>query len=147
MTTISPQAFELAMVPGCVPKRANLSLAETHLSFSVSYDEEFVKLHLVTKDLVIDLGERSHNYFLLTLARRRLRDASAGFVESACGWIHYDEITHDPTMSRAQINLATFRARRLLTRYGVVDVETIVQRRLRAGQIRIGTGDISISRV
>jgi hypothetical protein len=120
---------------------------QVQLIFSVSSDEEHVQLQAVLGATSVDLGARSHNYLLLTLARRRLEDASAGVPETTCGWIYLDDLAHDPTMSGGQLNIDVFRIRRQFAALGVVDAGHIVERRPRTRQIRIGTGRISIDKV
>ncbi|MGD0674462.1 MAG: FHA domain-containing protein [Polyangiaceae bacterium] len=120
---------------------------QVHLTFYVSRDEEFVRLAMTAGENTIDMGSRAHNYLLLTLARRRLADAQAGFADPACGWIDHDELAHDPTMAPPQLNIDVFRIRRQFAGAGVLDAVNIVERRTRSRQLRLGTGRISIEQL
>src|SRR5579883_489814 len=123
---------------------SQLEVARLHLLFSVSRDEEHVHLRVTCHGREFDLGARSHNYLLLTLARRRLADAAEGLPESTCGWIYQDELAHDPSMTGPQLNIDVFRIRRQFANIGVTDAANIIQRRPRTRQLRVGTGLLSI---
>ena len=60
------------------PSPADLEVCHLSLAFSVSRDEEHVELQASSRGVTFDLGARAHNYLLLTLARRRLKDAEEG---------------------------------------------------------------------
>jgi hypothetical protein len=141
----------------CCPENSRkTSLADSYLDnevrqlqliFSVSSDEEHVQLHASLGSTSLDLGSRSHNYLLLTLARRRLDDAAAGLPETSCGWLYLEDLAHDPSMSGSQLNIDVFRIRKQFAALHVVDAAQIIERRPRTRQLRIGTGRISIVRV
>jgi hypothetical protein len=115
------------------------------LSFAVSRDEEHVELIVRSGAASLDLGARSHNYLLLTLARRRLADAAEGLPDTSCGWVHHDELAHDPSMTPPQLNIDVFRIRRQFAAAGILDAANIVERRPRTRQLRLGTGRLSIA--
>jgi len=119
-------------------------LKDAILRFTVSKDEEDVQVHAVDDDETVDLGSRAHNYLLLTLARRRLADAAEKQPDAECGWIYQDDLARDPTMAGSQLNIDVFRIRKHFTRLGLADAATIVERRPRSRQLRIGTGRIEI---
>jgi hypothetical protein len=119
-------------------------LPDLALTFEVSRDEEYVHLRMACEQRDFDMGARTHNYLLLTLARRRLADASAHPLDASCGWIYQDEFEHDPTMAAPQLNVHIFRIRRHFIRCGVIDGEAIVERRPQTRQLRIGAARISI---
>jgi hypothetical protein len=121
-----------------------LEVRHLQLSFSVSADEEHVHLQMSCGGKTIDMGTRTHNYLLLTLARRRLQDAAAGQPETACGWIYQDDYPHDPMMLPPQLNLDVFRIRQQFAAAGVADAGKIIERRPRTRQLRLGTGRISV---
>jgi hypothetical protein len=114
------------------------------LSFAVSRDEEHVELIARCGDRTFDLGARAAHYLLLTLARRRLDDARAGFADTSCGWVDLDELSRDPSMCAPRLNVDVHRVRDKLGRLGIVDAAKIVERRSGSRQIRIGTGRIAI---
>ena len=122
-----------------------LEIGRIHLSFAVSRDEEHVHLTVACDGREIDMGERRHNYLLLTLARRRIEDAKNGLPDTSCGWIDQEELAHDPTMAPPQLNIDVFRIRGQFGRAGVIDAAGIIERRTR--QLRIGTGRLSEARL
>ncbi len=117
-------------------------LADLELTFSVSLDEEYVRLEMKHPSREVDLGSRKHNYLLLTLARRRLKDRAQGLPETSCGWIDLEELAHDPSMAPPQLNIDVFRIREQFAKGSVVDAAGIIERR--PGQLRIGTSRITI---
>jgi hypothetical protein len=138
--------------PGCPSSFAELaikrfSMSDLDLSFSVSRDEEYVQLQVVCGAGTFDLGARSRHYLLLTLARRRLEDAAEGLPETTCGWLHQEDLEHDPSMAGPQLNVDVFRIRKQFAALGIVDSVNIVERRQRSRQLRIGTGRIAIVRL
>lgn len=118
---------------------------ELTLRFSVSLDEEHVHLIAECQGRVIDLGARGHHYLLLTLARRRLKDAAAGAPEASCGWAYQEEFSHDPSMGGQQLNLDVFRIRKQFGTLPLTDAANIVERRPRTRQLRIGTAQLFIT--
>jgi hypothetical protein len=122
-----------------------IEVRNLRLSFSVSRDEEHVQVRMICGALSVDMAARSHNYLLLTLARRRVEDATEGATETASGWIYQDDLAHDPTMAPPQLNIDVFRIRKQFAAAGVIDAANIVERRPRTRQLRIGTGLLSIS--
>jgi hypothetical protein len=121
-----------------------IEVAQLELSFSVSRDEEHVELRARCGGTSLDLGARTHNYLLLTLARRRLADAAEGTADTSCGWIYQEDLAHDPAMVPPQLNIDVFRIRRHFAAAGVLDAANIIERRPRTHQLRIGTGRLSI---
>ncbi len=114
------------------------------LLFSVSRDEEHVALNVTCGSKSFDLGARTHNYLLLTLARRRLADMAQGLPETSCGWIYLEDLAHDPSMAPPQLNIDVFRIRKQFASVGVVDAAAVVERRPRTKQLRIGVARLSI---
>lgn len=125
----------------------NTDIANVALSFLVSSDEEHVEVRATMGAKSVDLGARSHNYLLLTLARKRLADHADGLPETSCGWIYQDDLAHDPSMAPPQLNLDVFRIRKLFGAIGVSDANHVIERRSDTRQLRIGTGHISVSRL
>lgn len=126
---------------------ADLEVRSLLLSFYVSRDEEHVGLRVKHGAKSIDMGARTHNYLLLTLARRRMADAAEGLPDAACGWTYQDELAHDPTMAPPQLNVDVFRIRRQFAAAGIVDASNVVERRPGTRQLRIGTGLLSVEQV
>jgi hypothetical protein len=129
------------------PTLAGLLVEHLQLSFSVSSDEEHVQLQMSCGGASFDMGTRGHNYLMLTLARRRLEDATEGLPEASCGWIYQEDLAHDPSMAPPQLNIDVFRIRKQFASVGVVDAANIIERRPRTRQLRVGTGRISVARL
>ncbi|NML16907.1 FHA domain-containing protein [Azohydromonas caseinilytica] len=81
------------------------------LSFRVSLDEEHTWLQVRRGLQAADLGERSHHYALLTLARQRLADARAGLDPAAQGWLERPRLARMLGMDPPHLNIQIFRAR------------------------------------
>jgi hypothetical protein len=145
---LNPRSCQPTRDPACHAVTSTLpELQSVTLFFSVSTDEEYVRLRAVSDCLEIDLGSRCHNFLLLTLARRRLSDALAGGAETACGWIYMDDLAHDPSMAPARLNIDVCRIRQQFAACGIVRAATIIERRRSTQQIRLGTDRIRIARL
>jgi hypothetical protein len=127
-------------------ERTPVEVRTLRLDFVVSRDEEHVQVSAAFEAERRDLGARSRHYLLLTLARRRLEDASRGFPEVECGWTDQEDLARDPSMSGPQLNIDVFRIRRQFAGLDVSDPANIIERRPRTKQLRIGTGQIDIKR-
>jgi hypothetical protein len=121
------------------------SLADLALDFAVSRDETFVQVHLRASGRTIDLGARTFNYLLVTLARRRQADERRGLPDTSCGWIDKDELADGLEVTPQQVNIEVFRLRRHLAQFGVADAVNTIERRVSARQLRIGTRKVAIT--
>jgi hypothetical protein len=130
---------------GREPGTMLIVLADLELSFSVSRDEEFVELRILSDGRTLDVGTRAFNYQLLTLARRRLADAKAGIPETSCGWVYLDDLAKDLNVTHQQINVDVWRIRKSCEALGIADAASIVERRPPTRQLRIGTGKFTIA--
>jgi hypothetical protein len=124
-----------------------ISLRNVCLRFSVSSDEEHVELCADWPGNRRKLSTRAHNYILLTLARHRLADASAGLPASACGWVYQDDLVRDLGSSTTQLNVDTFRIRKQFATLELTDTVAIIERRPRTKQLRIGVAQLVIARI
>lgn len=115
------------------------------LAFAVSRDEEHVQISVTSGDVTHNLGDRTHNYLLLTLARRRLADAAEGLPETSCGWIYQDDFASDPSMAPPQLNLNVFRIRKQFAALQLPNTGAIIERRPGTKQLRLGTGRVTIT--
>lgn len=123
----------------------DLEVQKLALRFAVSRDEEHVELKVKTSSLTIDLGSRTHHYLLLTLARMRLKDAATGLPSTAAGWMYQDDLVEQLHTSPAQLNVEVFRIRQQFASLNLRDAATIIERRPRARQLRIGVQELEIS--
>jgi FHA domain len=123
---------------------ASFEVKHLRLVFSVSRDEEYVHLQGSCGARRLDFADRGHNYLLALLARRRLADRSAGLPESACGWCDHDDVRYDATATPQQLNIDVFRIRKQFAAAGILDAATIIERRPRTRQLRIGVANLEV---
>jgi len=116
------------------------------LHFAVSSDEDFVELTLEYGERRIPLGSRSHNYLMLTLARQILTDRAANLPEASCGWMDKDTLADGFKMTPQQVDGEVFRIRKHFTQHGLPESTTIIERRPRTKQIRLGLMQVRIDR-
>jgi len=119
---------------------------EPTLCFTVSSDEDFVELTLEYPERRVALGSRSHNYLKLTLARQWLTDRAANLPEASCGWMDKDELADGFKMTPQQVDGEVFRIRKHFTQHGLPESTTIIERRPRTKQIRLGLKKLRIDR-
>ena len=96
---------------------------------------------------VVNLGNRSHNYLLLILARARLQDSEAGLPDTSCGWMYKEDLAKALRMTPTQIDGEVFRIRKHFARHELAEAATIIERRNRTSQLRIGIRQLKITRV
>ncbi|HVJ14361.1 MAG TPA: FHA domain-containing protein [Polyangiaceae bacterium] len=119
---------------------------EPGLRFSVSSDEEFVELTLEYESRRIALGSRAHNYLLLTLARTYLDDSAAGTPPESSGWMDKEELADGLRMTPQQVDGEVFRIRKHFAQHGLKEAATIIERRARTKQVRLGIRRVTIDR-
>jgi FHA domain len=125
----------------------DLEVRHLQLSFSVSRDEEHVSMRMTCGGRTFDLGARSHNYLLLTLARCRIADSMNGLPETSCGWMYQEDLTGGLDAGPGALNIDVYRIRQQFGALGVSDAANIIERRPRTRQLRIGTAHLSIVRL
>jgi hypothetical protein len=84
------------------------------LSFAVSLDEEHVCVGLSDGQHQLDLGERTHHYTLLTLARLRLADAKRRLDSHTQGWVDIERLAKMLGIEETHLNIQIFRLRKQL---------------------------------
>jgi hypothetical protein len=112
----------------------------------VSSDEDFVELSLEYPQRSVPLGSRSHNYLLLTLARQRLADRAAGLAEPSCGWMDKEQLADGFKITPQQVDGEVFRIRKHFSQHGLPEATTIIERRPRTKQIRVGVAELQVQR-
>jgi pSer/pThr/pTyr-binding forkhead associated (FHA) protein len=114
--------------------------------FDISLDEEHVMLRLSYGALELDLGERTHHYVLLTLARLRTDDAARGLAPPDQGWVYQDRLGKMLGLDAGHLNIQIFRLRRQLAQALGQEVTppTLIQRR--RGELRFGELSMEILR-
>jgi hypothetical protein len=134
----------------CCPVSAEATAAaagspvQVILHFTVSRDEEFVALRLEHPSGQLDLGSRLHNYLLLLLARAYLADVAAGFPADTCGWLDKQDLATRLKISEQQVDGEVHRIRKHFGQHGLPQAATIIDRRTRTRQLRIGIPDLRI---
>ena len=110
------------------------------LDFRLSLDEEHTRLQVFYGSQTADLGERSHHYCLVTLARKRLSDVQAGFDRSAQGWLESPNLARMLRIDVTHLNIQIHRARDQLMGAlpAVGTLARIVERQ--RGRLRLGDG-------
>lgn len=72
-----------------------LSATKAFFKFHLSINEEHISLKVIIDQMEIDLGSHSHNYLLLSLARKRLEDMNKNYDLYDQGWVTIDQLTYD----------------------------------------------------
>jgi hypothetical protein len=116
------------------------------LCFLVSSDEDFVELTLEYEQRRVSLGSRGHNYLLLTLARQKLSDLANHVPASSCGWMDKDQLAQGLRMTPQLIDGEIFRIRKHFAGHGLLEATTIIERRARTRQIRLGPDKVRVER-
>jgi hypothetical protein len=116
------------------------------LHFLVSSDEDFVELTLTYGNRSVALGSRAHNYLLLTLARHKLADLTAGIAEASSGWMDKDQLADGLRITPGQVDGEIFRIRKHFASHGLHESTTIIERRARTKQLRLGLGRVRVDR-
>ena len=85
---------------------------QCYFNFETSLDEEHTKLCLNYLDTQVELGERSHHYLLLHLARQKAKHADEGIDPNNQGWIDNETLAQELGIEVSHINIQIFRARK-----------------------------------
>lgn len=114
--------------------------------FDVSLDEEHIELTLKYQGMVASLGERSHHYLLLHLARLKDQHAQQGLDHTYQGWISNELLARDLGIGVSHINIQIFRARKQISEafpelFGITD---LLQRR--RGEVRFNCSLVKINK-
>lgn len=137
-----------AVLPTDTTQPPSHTLDDSSLDLRVSRDEEHVEVTLVVGGRRVDLGSRTHNYVLLTLARHRLDDAAQGIAPGGCGWVYVDDLLRQLDVPATQLNTDIFRIRRQFAALQVLaDPTEIVERRPRSRQLRIGIARLTVGTI
>jgi len=124
------------------------SVSLLRLEFGVSRNEEYVTLRAQWAGGVVELGEKAHNYLLLTLARIRLRDRDAGDSSPGEeGWVDVDTLLSMLRVEESRLNVDIYRARKEAGHVGIEDAANLVERRRYKRQLRLGPDRITIEQL
>jgi pSer/pThr/pTyr-binding forkhead associated (FHA) protein len=113
--------------------------------FSVSKDEEHVSVNLQFMNQLINLGERTHHYLLLILARKRLQDMFTRIDDSEQGWIDKNLLSQQIGLDENHINILIYRFRKQILKAmpSAMKLLQIIERR--RGSIRFASTSIEIN--
>jgi hypothetical protein len=145
LVNVDGAAWRLACTPE-PPDTIAASAIIPFMKFQASLDEEHVFLTLARGRSVLELGERTHHYLLLLLARQRLADIALGFDANSQGWIDFDQLVRMLRLDKAHLNIQIFRLRKQFEQavaQGLIDQDFIERRR---GGVRLGKVGIEIVR-
>ena len=96
------------------------SVKDSCFCFTLSPDEEHINVKIVLNNMVMDLGDRVHNYLLLALARGKYRDIKNRYNIDDQGWCSVDLIIEDLSKECCKnvdvyyLNLLIYRLRKQL---------------------------------
>lgn len=119
-------------------------LSETSLSFEVTRDEEHVSLTANAGNDNVDLGSHSGYYFLLTLARARLKEGARGLSPNEAGWTHREDLVRMLRCNEPQLNVWIHRIRAKFESQGFLDYSAVVERKEGTGLMRIGVSHLTV---
>lgn len=122
----------------------NMTTAPITFSFNVSKNEEHVSLVIRFNSELIDLGERTHHYLLLLLARKRMEDHDSGIEESEQGWITKELLCQQMGMSENHINIHIYRFRKQLIDVRPSDMQLLQIVERRRGELRFALTSVEI---
>jgi hypothetical protein len=108
--------------------------------FTVSLDEEHIFLTLESEHQNVNLGERSHHYLLLHLARTFHQHKADGIDADNCGWIDLEQLSQELGLESNHLNIQVFRARKQFS--SSCALNNSIQRR--RGQLRLLCPSITI---
>jgi hypothetical protein len=132
--------------PGQKSVAAPSTLPVAQFDFTVSQNEEHVQLALQAREQQINLGERTHHYCLLTLARKRFMDAQQGFDRLSQGWISTSHFAAMLGVEEKHANMMLTRVRRQLCKETPMGEEFSRCIERRRGELRFGTFGFRITR-
>lgn len=129
-----------------MPPPARPGVIDAQFNFKVSQNEEHVQLAVLANDTRIDLGERSHHYGLLTLARKRFLDAQQGFDRLSQGWINIGSFAAMLGVEEKHANMLLHRARQQLAKECPMTTPFWQCIERRRGELRFGSFGFQIMR-
>lgn len=147
---VDGRAFRLSLPSAVLPtvpvgSFEPIRVKDIELAFSVSADEEHVEIVASTESRALRLAARTHNYLLLELARRRAADAC--LPDTSRGWVYQDELCERLRVDTARLNVDVYRIRKQFASLEVLDPASIIERRSRTKQIRLGVKCFKIAQI
>jgi len=115
------------------------------VNFKVSKNEEHVSLCIHFENKLINLGERTHHYLLLILARKRLADHLLGIDENEQGWVDKDVLCRQIGLDENHINILIYRFRKQLIKARPLAMQLLQIIERRRGKLRFAIKSIKIN--
>ena len=112
--------------------------------FSLSLDEEHVSVLVRHGEKEIQLGERTHHYLLLNLARVRVDDCNNSVSSDEQGWLDMEELSKMLQLDCSHLNVQIYRIRKQLSEFFPKDSEVLSVVERRQGCIRFGDFGVKI---
>lgn len=151
LVTAGPQTWKFshagAIEITCEAKsHAQQVVTPVMFDFVASQNEEHIYLKIRQAQRVIDLGERTHHYCLLTLARQRIADSRHGMDVASQGWLSVEELATMLGLDVPHVNTQLFRSRNQIVRELPDDshLSNVIERR--RGEVRFGAFHFKIVR-
>ena len=94
---------------------------------------------------MIDLGERTHHYLLLILARKRMEDQQSLAEENEHGWMDKLLICQQIGLDENHLNIHIYRFRKQLIKARPITMQLMQIIERRRGEIRLGLDTINIT--
>ncbi|TNE88894.1 MAG: FHA domain-containing protein [Deltaproteobacteria bacterium] len=107
------------------------------VDFEVSQDEEYVRVALRSEGWRSELAPRSYHYMMLTLARLKLDDASAGLPTAEQGWVHREELAKMLRVGPRTLTVHLCRAYQQVGEAGVLGAADFFEHRPSTRQVRL----------
>lgn len=121
------------------------SSGDLSFTFSTSQDEESVSLVVRAQGAEFDLGERTHHYLLLLLARARHDDSERGELsDGEQGWVSTGDLAKMLATTPENMNHQFYRLRQQLKRVEFPEDVQILERRTASREVRLASGSIAI---
>lgn len=122
----------------------NQDVSSVSAEFEVSQSEEHVSLVIVCDGKSFNLGERTHHYLLLLLARQYLSDQNDGLNPRECGWVDKEQLAKMVQMEEVHINMQIYRFRKQVADATKTEMSMpqLVERR--KGELRFVCREINI---
>jgi pSer/pThr/pTyr-binding forkhead associated (FHA) protein len=115
------------------------------IDFEVSQNEEHISLNITVGDQLISLGQRTHHYLLLILARQRLEDIQVGRNESEQGWLDKEVLSRMLGMEESHINIQIYRFRKQIIQAHPASPALLQIVERRRGELRFASDAVTIN--
>jgi hypothetical protein len=115
------------------------------VDFNVSQNEEHVALKFLINGTSFDLGNRTHHYLLLLLARQRVADNAAGYSESEKGWIEKSQLSKNLGMEETHINTQIYRLKKQVLQALPLSTKQLQPIERRRGELRFAYDEVCIN--